>query len=527
MVAVIAVALVHLVLAWMGRSPGLGWGEDDSQYYNLARDLSHFSYRERWDIASPFHARYPPIFPLLLAVVGVPARWNLDAMFLFVALCSAASLIVFFDAARRKVGVQVAFLTTVVLAVNPMALQDAGFLMSEATFKLFLMSGLWGLAREEEGDRFAAIAGAGMIASAMTRSAGIVFLGGLFLYWLLSRRLRWASWLAAASLLTVGVWSVWSLTAPDPQNHRLYTADITQFEPGAAQRDKLLRVPLSMVRRIPERLNRLSTVLIPTVLAFRTVAGTVADNVAWLVVLAVTGIAGLVQLARRWTGAVVVYACYLLLVVTWIWAVGRFITPVSPILILAMLTGTAWLAHRFAPRWRAAALVAMTALLLLGPIPDSMRAVAERRTCDRANPASSESCFPKSSRVFLDIAAWVRDSTPTDAIVMTNKDAAFFTHSGRRVVNQLRALEEDSATIIPFLRSRGVTHAVVGPVGVRLRAHSQLLARACRDLILVKKFPQASAVLRVRKVDEPSDGGASCRALAPWMSLKPRVRRQQ
>ena len=325
----------------------------------------------------------------------------------------------------------------------------------------------------------------------------------------------------------MGVWSVWSLTAPDPQNHRLYTADITQFEPGAAQRDKLLRVPLSMVRRIPERLNRLSTVLIPTVLAFRTVAGTVADNVAWLVVLAVTGIAGLVQLARRWTGAVVVYACYLLLVVTWIWAVGRFLTPVSPILILAMLTGTAWLAHRFAPRWRTGALVAMTALLLLGPIPDSMRAVAERRRCDRAKPASSESCFPKSSRVFLDIAAWVRDSTPTDAIVMTNKDAAFFTHSGRRVVNQLRALEEDSATIIPFLRSRGVTHAVVGPVGVRLRAHSQLLARACRDLVLVKKFPQASAVLRVRQVDEPSDGGASCRALAPWMSLKPRVRRQE
>lgn len=527
MIAVVAVALIHLALAWMGRSPGLGWGEDDSQYYNLARDLSHFSYRERWDIAAPFHARYPPLFPLLLAVVGVPARWNVDAMLLFVALCSTASLVVFFDAARRKVGVQVAFLATVVLAVNPMALQDAGFLMSEATFKLFLSISLWGLAREDEGDRFAVIAGAGMIASALTRSAGIVFLGGLFLYWLLSRRLRWATWLAVASSLTVGVWNVWSLTAPDPQNHRLYTADITQFESGAEQRDKLLRVPLSMARRIPERVHRLSTVLIPTVLAFRTVAGTVADNVAWLVLLVVTGIAGAVQLARRWTGAVAVHAAYLLLVVTWIWSVGRFLTPVSPLLVLAMLTGTAWLAQRLAPRWRTGAVMAMTALLLLGPVPDSLRAVAERLGCDRAHPASSDRCFPESSRVFLDMAAWVRDSTPADAIVMTNKDAAFFTHSGRRVVNQLRALEEDSATIIPFLRSRGVTYAIVGPVGVRLRAHSQLLARACDDLILVKEFRQASAVLRVREMDEPSDGGASCRALAPWMSLKPHVRRQE
>ncbi|MEO7963457.1 MAG: glycosyltransferase family 39 protein [Gemmatimonadaceae bacterium] len=223
---ILALALLHLVLAWLGRNAGIGWGEDDAQYFNLARDLTRFSYHERWDIAAPFHARYPPLFPLLLAVVGVPSGWNIDVMLFFVALMSAVTIVILADAVRRRFGIEVALVVALLLTVNPMWLQDAGVLMSEALFKFFLAIALWGIARDDKDWRCATLAGAAVIAAALTRTAGISLVVGIVAYWLWRRRFRWVATFVVVAGLTLGAWTAISVFAPDAQNHRLYVSDI-------------------------------------------------------------------------------------------------------------------------------------------------------------------------------------------------------------------------------------------------------------------------------------------------------------
>ena len=53
----LAMALVHLGLAWLMRTPGLGWGEDDAAFLLLSRELQSFQYTETQDVLAPIHAR--------------------------------------------------------------------------------------------------------------------------------------------------------------------------------------------------------------------------------------------------------------------------------------------------------------------------------------------------------------------------------------------------------------------------------------------------------------------------------------
>ncbi len=519
-----ALFLVHVVASWLTRSPGLGWGEDDSQYLTLAKELTHFGYRERWDVLAPLHARYPPVFPALLALVGVPAHWRLDALYLWVAVCSALAIVFFFDAVRRLFNFELALIVGLLVALNPMTVWDAGMLMSESAFKLFLAMSLWATTRENERPFFPVLAGGALIAAALTRSAGVVLVAGLLAYWLIQRRFRRALVYALAALCTVGPWLYWSWRAPEPETQRLYVADLVRIAPAkdTGQRD-VLKLPISLVRRVPARVKQLATVMVPTALAFPTIPGTIADNVAWLGVLVVTACVGVLVLLNRWPGATALLAAYLSLVLTWVWAVERFLTPVVPILYLIMLLGVQRLLARWGPSISRRATYALTALLLVGCFVNGREMLGDRLRCDRARPAESPECYPEPDRIFLQMAAWVRDSIPSDAIVITNKPAAFYVHSGHRSVNQARALREDTTAFVPYLRSRGVTYAIVSPVGVLLSVYSKRVASTCRDFILVKEFPQASSVLRLRSPDEPGDDGASCRALEPWKRLVPRA----
>ena len=100
---VLAIAIAHAVTAWLGRTPGFGWGEDDAAYLLLGQSLRHFSYRELQDVGAPIHARFPPVFPLLLAMVGAPVGDNLGVLLAFVALCSGAALQIGRASCRERV----------------------------------------------------------------------------------------------------------------------------------------------------------------------------------------------------------------------------------------------------------------------------------------------------------------------------------------------------------------------------------------------------------------------------------------
>ena len=516
---VLGFVLVHVVLAWVNRIPAISWGEDDAAYIFLARELRHFGYRELQDIAAPIHARFPPLYPLIIALTGWPFGEAADALLVVNTLFTAATIGLLFLATRRKLGEGIALMASGLFAINPMSVWDSGHVMAEAPFKFFVILGLWALTREDEHVKFAALAGAATIAAALTRSAGIVLLPALFFYWVINRRYRWALMLFVAGCLTVGSWLTWTFLAPEPEHRRLYVADLGMTGP----RDTRLEFFKSILLRLPERVQQMVTVVIPFVLSLPVVGGTVVDNAMWVVAIVGLGLAGAVLLARRWTMAAFVLVFYFGLLFIWRYALERFASPLVPFLLLTVLLGADWLSRRFVPRWRRPAMATLVGLLAFGALRVEYGRVRASLACNRANPVDDRGCWDSFARAYLKAAHWVRDSTPPSSRFFVNKERGFYMHSLRKSINQDRTLQEDSLTLAPYLRANGVEFAVAAQVGVRSDKHNVLLARACRDFVVLKELPQETVVLRLRQATDPPDDGTTCRVLAPYRAhFRPR-----
>jgi hypothetical protein len=503
-------ALAHVLLAWLTRIPALSWGEDDAGYILLAQQLRHFGYREVQDIVAPIHARFPPGYPLIIAALGWPFADATDALLALNVLFSVATIVLVYFAARRYLGEAIALLTAALFAINPMTVWDSAHVMAEAPFKFLMMLGVWALTREDEDSRFAVLAGGAILAAALTRSAGLFLLPALGLYWLVRRRYRWFGVFVLASLCTVGAWTAWTLVAPEPEQRRLYVSVVSR---GAG------RAPTNFIVdqlvRLPARARRLTTIVFPFVLAFPAVPRTPIDNLVSLGALVGLGSVGVIVMVRRWTAAALITLCYGTLLLAWRYAVERFANPLVPFVIAAMLVGIDWLTKRFAPRFRGWGLAGMALLLSIGAAQLNGARLASALDCDRDDPVNS-SCWDATYRDYLKAAHWVRDSTPTSAVFFVNKERGFYLHSGRLTINQDRALQEDSLSLAGYLRSSGAQYTVATSVGLRAAQHDRLLASACRDFVLLRRFPSNTLVLRLRAPDDSAADDGACRALETY-----------
>lgn len=499
----ILLVLSHFAIAWYLRVPGLEWGEDDAAYLLLAESLRNFSYRELQDVLAPLHARFPPVFPAMLALVGADGDRGLATGLVVVAACSAASLALLFDAVRRVLGVELAALTVALVAISPAQLQFGGTVMSEAPFQLFVMLALWALVREGEGWGWPWVAITGTILAALTRTAGVVFIPALWAYWRWKGEKRSAMRLLLASLPVAG-WLVFTFLAPEADDRRLYIADLTAV--GSSERNFFVARFLGTVRTTWHYLSSIT----PDVLAIPTVAGTPVDNAAWMVAFLVICAAGLLALARRWPAAAFFLIAYSILLVSWIYSFGRLLHPILPLLIVVLVLGVSQLARWRTPAWHGWLLAGLATLLGGGALRADLVLARRLKACDRTQPWESPSCWPEAHRSYLRLARWVRDSTPADAIFFVNKERAFYVHSGRRSINQDRGLREDSSTIGPYLRQHGVDFTVFTPIGVRSRRHSTLLVTACREFSIVRMFSPTTALLQVRTERALDESDSSC-----------------
>jgi hypothetical protein len=159
----------------------------------------------------------------------------------------------------------------------------------------------------------------------------------------------------------------------------------------------------------------------------------------------------------------------------------------------------------------------VAALLALGAVPATATDLSARLQCDRDAPADSPTCWTRTEREFLTLSAWVRDSTPPDALFFVSKERAFYIHANRRSIIQDRGLREDSMSLAGYLRSRGVTYTVVTPVGVRARRHYRLLKSACRDFELVKRVSSRTFLLRLLPERAANDSTPACAALEHYV----------
>jgi 4-amino-4-deoxy-L-arabinose transferase-like glycosyltransferase len=508
----VAAVVLHILLTWFSRPPGLLTGQDDAEYMILARSLRAGGYEELHRVDTPVHSTYPPAYPALLAVWGTITGDGFDALVVLTIALSAATLLLLRRVLlRRGFDESVATGSVVVLAVNPALVAFAGSVMSETPYIFLTVVCLLLLADARPATRRLVLAGAAAILAALTRSIGVTLVVALGVNWLTERRWKTAAALALASALTVGAWLLWTVLAPEQYLGTSYVADLRTGATGTAWSPGPLL-------RIPGHVAWYARVAVPWQLGVPTVAGTIVDNVVAVLVLAVLFAFGAWTFVRRWRFAAIYFLTYGGLLALWLWRVDRFVVPLLPLIVPALLAGAYALGDRFGLR-RPALLAAACALLLaLGAGARTAADVADATRCDRALSLPDPQCLTPDRASFFDAIRWIGGNTAGDDVLLAAKAAPLYLYTGRRSVGYGAALSADATTFLPYLREHGTDYILLGALEQsEVWQLAPLLADVCDRLALRASFPPNTYLFAIPSETALSDSSA-CAAVAAYLA---------
>ncbi len=516
-VAAAGLLLLHATCGWLARTAGVTHSNDDALYVLLAEQLQHLSYREVFHVGAPWHGQYPPGWPALLALTLELSGGKLEPAFALVALLSTAGLALFFDAARRVVPAPIALAALAGASLNTLVVNYAGRLMSEAAFLFWTALALWTAVRRARSGRNGWLTDTAVLAATLTRMIGVVLVAGAIAARVLERRWRQAAVLAAAASVLVGGWVLWSVAAPEKVVGRSYVADaalIAADTPGTG--------PLVRIKSAALRAAELLAMTIPRIVAFPKFEGTLTDNIAWLILVVAAGGTGLLWLWGRWRLLVLYLVGYTVLLCFWPWAPRRFWGPVQPFILLAILTGTWVLVRRMWERGAVVAALLVAGIVLAEGVPGTIANVARGLRCDRRDPWNSEACYDPDQRSFFAAVRHARDSLPTGAIYLVEREAAFAYHTGRRVLHAERMLAVPDSVFHIALAERGVEYVLLGRLtDVEVNRLSAKLASACEHFEVEASFPPHTLLLRLKSAMDPAEPNA-CAAIGNYRRTTPR-----
>jgi hypothetical protein len=300
-------------------------GGDSAQYILLARALAGGQgYRELWTPGLPTHGFYPPMFPALLVPAELAGAAGFLAHHLTIALCALGCVALTALLFVPHVGVAGALAAAALLGGGTFFVLSLLRILSEVPFLLFTLGALLALQRFRSaggGARSAALCGALVGAAWLTRSAGIAVFAALVPFVLARRRLAPIALFIGCALAPVAVWTVaggggylGQLLAKNP------------YDPTAGQ---------ATAADLAQRVS-LNARFYAAELPARLVAGWLPRPVGWgVLALLAAGLALMLRGPTRPFALVVGAQAALLLV--WPWADPRFLLPVLPFLVLALL----------------------------------------------------------------------------------------------------------------------------------------------------------------------------------------------
>ena len=372
--AMVVVVFLAIAVLYVASVPGV-WSmkSDSAVYMTLARSLAR---GEGYTFNRGPYGRYPPVFPVMLALVYSTLGENIWAMQALVALTGVGAMAAAFALIRERSGTRPA-LAIVILAATCTWFwtYSSQHIVSEAPYAFFSLIALWLAERALRSPRFAALkwllaVGVATVA-VYTRMPGVALIPALVGAALLARGQHWAPrqrWMAAAAAAVIG-----SLAA------LVWIVRAWAFGPGQTYTTMVLSAgnrPLTdFVDRLQLRLSEWAAT--PLSWSYRE-----TPWAAGLAILCVLLLPGFVIGLRRFRSAAEFYlGAYFILMVL----VGgntsheRYVVPVVPLLLyygyLSVSALSAWLSEKLgkgrgtAPRrgllWavRHLALIAGVALL--------------------------------------------------------------------------------------------------------------------------------------------------------------------
>lgn len=430
-----AVLLVQTLLVALVFTPQPHTGGDNAGYVSLAHSLlDRGAYLELWNPAEPPHTKYPPVFPVLLAVamlLGAKGWVGLKLVPAFSTVLAVGFAYLWAEERRGwKVGVAVALLTGIASAV----VYYSQWILSDPTFLAFTLAALWAFDRargdvsgERDGQEprsWLGLALALVVLAYFTRSAGLPLMVAALL-WLAPRR-RWKWFLAFVLVLGIPAFLWWlrgRLAGGGDYVSEFWLVD--PYQPF------LGRVGLpGLLARAGENLTAYVGRILP--------AGIVGSGRPLLaplgVGLAALGMLGWILSVKKEMGVAELFApLYFGLILLWptAWSGDRFALPLFPLLFFYAAVALGWLMGTWKRTVRASALAVLLACLVL---PAGQRWADTARTARACMEATRQGdpdrCLSPPMAEYFALAAWSGENLPDGAVVVTRKPRIFYVMSG-------------------------------------------------------------------------------------------------
>lgn len=432
---------VHLVMALTTFITAAHTGGDNAAYLTLGSSLvEEGRYLELWHPGTPPHTKYPPGFPLVLAV------WTLLGFRTFLAfkvvplLFTGAATACCYLWLRRVHTVRFATTVATLFGASTAVLFASRWILSDPMFLALTLAALW-LITPRGGSRAAVEADEERLVSSrrvwagvllvilayFTRSAGLPLVLAVAMW--LGQRRRFRPLAIYGALFAVPALLWW---LRDARTGHDYISEFWMVNPYAPE---LGRIGLGgLLGRVGSNLWQYSSQYIPT-----GITGVGGQGAAVLgVVLGGLALYGWARRMRRGAGVAEWFALlYSGLILVWpaVWSGDRFALPLFPLVLFYAGEALAVLTDTFRPgaeRWTLGAAAAVLALLMGATWYSDVGPAAECRARVRAE--GPWSCYGQNVRDFAAMALWAGEHLDEDDMVLTRKPRIFYLLSGRRSV---------------------------------------------------------------------------------------------
>jgi 4-amino-4-deoxy-L-arabinose transferase-like glycosyltransferase len=478
----LALASLHLFLGFLLYDPTLFPGGDNAGYMILGEALaSGQGYRDIYLPLGPLHTKYPPLYPLLLAVFTPLASLQLLKLTSLVLTTLAVWLT--YRLADQLVGRGPAVVAAGLLAISPVLLEYSHFVLSEALFVVLVVTSLLWIERSAQGStgeegqhRIAPALLLGLAAAGaafLTRTAGLPLLAAAVLFFALERKPRRFSLATAVASASAGGWWLyqrWASAAPGADvSQPTYLKEMmlrNPYDPAAGSAG-----PGDLAVRSIENLWSYASEILPRSLAggWGSVPG--GEGVLTALGLAIAGLAfvGWVRRSMSRLGPAELFTVlYAIMLALWppVWTDQRFLLPLLPLLLAYAASGASELGRRLsagregarAPALAMGALVSAVgigaAITTVARTPESIRCLADYR--------AGAPCDPPEFASFYAAAEWAATSTPPNAIAVSRKPRIFFWISGRR--GDLYPYSTDTRVVLEGIKRIGADYVVVDAI---------------------------------------------------------------
>jgi hypothetical protein len=138
-----------------------------------------------------------------------------------------------------------------------------------------------------------------------------------------------------------------------------------------------------MLRMMGTSAFDVATRMLGWTLAVPTIEGTIADNIAWMLVVIGLSAVGVWQSWTVWRALALYVVAYAVLMVTWPYPSPRLLSVIVPFILLAVVLGAVRLTRHLRPSARRAIMIVLTGLVVFGGAQRISVRLEEAERCNR------------------------------------------------------------------------------------------------------------------------------------------------